>query len=93
MIDLKFLDMTKINFAFTDDEKLLDLSEIAIGLPKEEFKKMIDYNQQNLYSLWMARVLRAHTEKLFYFNIGMDTISEKWAWVERKCREKAKEYK
>lgn len=59
MIDLKFLDMTKINFAFTDDEKLLDLSEIAIGLPKEEFKKIIEYNQRNLRSLWLARAKNA----------------------------------
>lgn len=49
-------------------------------------------NRKTLHALWMARVLRAYTEKLFYFNLGMNTISEKWAWVERKCREKAKEF-
>lgn len=53
------------------------------------------YKQSQL-ALWMARVLRAHTEKLFYFNLGMNTISEKWAWAERKCIdkciEKAKEF-
>lgn len=92
MIDLKFLDMTKINFAFTDDEKLLDLSEIAIGLPKEDFKKIIDYNQQNLFSLWMARAMRAHCEmvSLKYDIHNANWI--KWQWVERKCMDYAKKF-
>ena len=51
-----------------------------------------DEMRKILHALWMAKAMRAHTEKLFYFNIGMDTTSEKWAWVERKCREKAKEF-
>lgn len=44
--------------------------------------------KKSQHALWMARVLRAHTEKLFYFNLGMYTISEKWAWAERKCIDK-----
>lgn len=62
----------------------------------DDLKKFYTEYRATKHALWMARVLRAHTEKLFYFNLGMNTISEKWAWAERKCIdkciEKAKEF-
>lgn len=78
----------------------------SVQFSKEEFEKLLAEHKRNLHALCMARALRAEdkageciaewcmahddydSENEAYWNDKMN----KWQWVERKCREKAKEF-
>ena len=48
--------------------------------------------KRSQHALWMARVERAKCEQSFYEGGISPYALNVWRWVERKCREKAKEF-
>lgn len=61
---------------------------IAVENLLNEYNNIKEERKKDKHALWMARALRAEEHTFIHA-----PKRDKWEWAERKCREKAEEYK